>query len=167
MRWVLSTDWEAPLGSPSWSFVAGMASAPSRTTPPMSTATRWRTTNRAQPAPAVLSGSAAERRATRPAWVPNSGIRVNLATFVPAKPSIAGTSVNAISMATATEAAAARPMTVRNGMPTTLSPHSAMITVRAAKTTELPAVPIASGTDSSGVMPVSRLARCRDRTNRP
>ena len=68
----------------------------------------------------------------------------------PAKPSIAGSSVNAIISAMKTEAAAARPMTVRNGMPTTVSPHSAMITVRAAKTTELQAVPTASRTDSSG-----------------
>ena len=52
-------------------------------------------------------------------------------------------------------------------MPTTVRPHSAMITVRAAKTTALPAVPMASGTDSSGVMPLSRLARCRDKMNSP
>ena len=92
---------------------------------------------------------------------------MNVATLVPAKPSIAGSSVSAISSATVTDAAAARPMTVRNGMPTTVRPHSAMITVRAAKTTELPAVPMASGTDSSGVMPLSRLVRCLDKMNRP
>ena len=80
---------------------------------------------------------------------------------------MAGSRVKAISSATVTEAAAARPMTVRNGMPTTLSPHSAMITVRAAKTTALPAVPMARGTDSSGVMPLSRLVRCLDKMNTP
>ena len=72
-----------------------------------------------------------------------------------------------MSSATVTDAAAARPITVRNGMPTTVSPHSAMITVRAAKTTELPAVPMASGTDSSGVMPLSRLVRCLYRMKTP
>ena len=115
----------------------------------------------------MLSGSVADRRATRSARAPSRGSRVNLVTFGPAKPSIAGSSVRAISSATETEAAAARPMTVRNGMPTTVRPHSAMITVRAANTTELPAVPTASGTDSSGVMPLSRLVRCLDRMNRP
>ena len=146
---------------------AGIASTPSKAIPPVRTATRWRTTNLAQPAPAELSGSAALRRATRSARAPSSGSRVNLATLGPAKPSMAGSSVKAISSATVTEAAAARPMTVRNGMPTTVRPHSAMITVRAAKTTELPAVPMASGTDSSGVMPLSRLVRCLDKMNRP
>ena len=92
---------------------------------------------------------------------------MNVATLGPAKPSMAGSSVRAISSATVTEAAAARPMTVRNGMPTTVRPHSAMITVRAAKTTELPDVPMARGTDSAGVMPLSRLVRCRDKMNRP
>ncbi len=146
---------------------AGIASTPSRAIPPMSTGTRRRTTNLAHRAPAGLSGSAAERRAVRSARAPSSGSRVNLATFMPAKPSRAGTSVSAISSATATDDAAARPMTVRNGMPTTVRPHSAIITVRPANTTALPAVPTASGTDSSGVMPLSRLVRCLDRMNRP
>ena len=80
---------------------------------------------------------------------------------------MAGSSVRAISKATVTEAAAARPMTVRNGMPTMVRPHSAMITVRAAKTTELPAAPMASGTDSSASSPLSRLVRCLDKMNEP
>ena len=71
---------------------------------------------RAQPAPAVVSGSAAELRALRSARAPSSGSRANLATLVPAKPSMAGSSVRAISSATVTDAAAARPMTLRNGM---------------------------------------------------
>ena len=146
---------------------AGIASTPSTAIPLISMSARWRTMNRAHLAPAGLSGSAALRRATRSACAPSRGSRVNLATLGPAKPSIAGSSVSAISSATVTDAAAASPMTVRNGMPTTVRPHSAMITVRAAKTTELPAVPMASGTDSSGVMPLSRLVRCLDRMNRP
>lgn len=52
-------------------------------------------------------------------------------------------------------------------MPTIVRPHGAMITVRAAKTTELPAVPMAGSADSSGVMPLSRFVRCLDRMTDP
>ena len=48
-----------------------------------------------------------------------------------------------------TVAAAARPMAVRNGMPTTESAESAISTVRPAKTTAEPAVPTAMPTASS------------------
>ena len=42
-----------------------------------------------------------------------------------------------------TAPAAARPITVRNGIWTTISPTSAMTTVMPANTTALPAVPVA------------------------
>ena len=69
---------------------------------------------------------------------------------MPAKPSSAGSSVIATSTATATVPAAARPITVRNGMPTTASPASAMTTVAPAKTTAEPAVPTARPAASVG-----------------
>ena len=113
----------------------------------MSTGIRWRTTNRAQRRRRSCPGR--RRTAGDPLGARAEGQPGELGDLAPAKPSIAGSSVSAISSATATEPAAARPMTVRKGMPTTVRPHSAMITVRAAKTTEPPAVPAASPTDSS------------------
>lgn len=67
--------------------------------------------------------------------------------------------------ATATVPAAASPIAVRNGMPTTASPQSAMMTLRPANTTELPAVPADRPADSSGSMPSSRWPRWRARMN--
>lgn len=49
---------------------------------------------------------------------------------------------------------------------TTASPHSAMITVRPAKTTALPAVAVARAVDSSVSMPVASWERWRERMNR-
>ena len=60
-----------------------------------------------------------------------------------------------------TVAAAATPMTVRNGMPTTASAASAITTVRPAKTTAEPAVATARPIDSSMSMPPRSCIRCR------
>ncbi len=70
----------------------------------------------------------------------------------------AGSSVMATRTATATVTAAATPISVRIGMPTTLSPVRAMTTVRPAKTTALPAVPTARPMASNG----SRLGVTRE-----
>ena len=77
----------------------------------------------------------------------------------PAKPSSAGSRVSAMSTATATVTAAARPIWVRNGMPTTDSAASAMTTVRPAKTTADPAVPTARPAASSGSRPAASSCR--------
>ena len=61
--------------------------------------------------------------------------------------------------------AAATPMVLRNGIPTTKRPRSAMITVMPAKTTALPAVATAVAADSSGVTPRANCVRCLDRMN--
>src|SRR5947207_2136986 len=58
-------------------------------------------------------------------------------------PSSAGSRVTATRTATATTAAAARPIERSSGMPTTDSPASAVITVSPANTTADPAVPTA------------------------
>ena len=128
---------------------------------------RNRTTNRAQREPKVFSGSLAAMCAIRAWWPLRPGRSTKLTIFWPAKPSTAGIRVSEIIRAMNTEPAAARPITVRKGMPTTDSPHSAMMTVSPANTTELPAVPTARGTESSGSIPLSRLLRCRDRMNSP
>ena len=83
----------------------------------------------------------------------------------PAKPSRAGSRVRATATATSTVPAAPIPMTARNGMPTIDRPHSAMITVRPAKTTAEPAVPVARAVDSSGSIPAASWVRWRDRMN--
>lgn len=83
-------------------------------------------------------------------------------TLRPAKPSSAGARVIATSTATVTVPAAARPITVRNGMPTTARPARATTTVAPAKTTAEPAVPTARPTASSGESPSSRFCRCRE-----
>ena len=67
-------------------------------------------------------------------------------------------------MATAT--AAAMPMVVRNGMPATDRPTSAIITVSPAKTTADPAVARARAADSSGSIPSRNWSRWREVMNR-
>jgi hypothetical protein len=83
----------------------------------------------------------------------------------PANPSSAGSSVMATSTATATVPAAARPITVRNGMSTTARPASAMTTVTPANTTAEPAVPTARAAASCGTRPSTRFCRCREVMN--
>ena len=68
-------------------------------------------------------------------------------------------SVTAMSTATMTVPAAQSPMTVRKGMPVTLSPASATTTVQPAKTTAIPAVPAAVDAASSGDAPVPISSR--------
>ena len=72
-----------------------------------------------------------------------------------ASPSSAGNRVVATPIAMSTATAAPTPITERNGMPTTSSPSSAMMTVTPAKTTALPAVPTAIAADSSGSSPLA------------
>ncbi|MNC53266.1 hypothetical protein D3C75_1026590 [compost metagenome] len=55
----------------------------------------------------------------------------------------AGTVIIAIKTATRIHSAAASPIAVRNGIPTTLIPARPIITVTPANTTALPAVPLA------------------------
>ncbi len=66
-----------------------------------------------------------------------------------------------MSTATATVPAAASPIWVRNGMPTTDSPARAIMTVRPANTTADPAVPTARPAASRGSRP--RVSSCRYR----
>ena len=115
------------------------------------TGTRSRMTAGAQrkPKPVASDASASTRRAG-PALAPRQDPRS------PAKPSSAGSRVIATSTATATVPAAARPITVRNGMPTTDRPASAMTTVAPAKTTAEPAVPTARPAASSAAEAVER-----------
>ena len=63
-------------------------------------------------------------------------------------------------------AAAARPITLRKGMLTTVSPARAMTTVAPAKTTAEPAVPTARPAASSASIPSVRYCRCREVMNR-
>jgi hypothetical protein len=86
--------------------------------------------------------------------------------FGPAKPSIAGINVTAMAIATSTVPAAASPMTVRKGMPTTDRPARAMTTVMPANTTAPPAVALARAADSSTLCPSARFWRCRVTMNR-
>ena len=64
-----------------------------------------------------------------------------------------------------TAPAAARPITVRNGIWTTISPTSAITTVMPANTTALPAVPVAWAAASRGSSPSPTFWRWRDRMN--
>ncbi len=64
-----------------------------------------------------------------------------------------------MSTPTTTAPAAARPILVSIGMPTTESPASAMTTVSPAKTTADPAVPVASPAASFGEWPLARSSR--------
>ena len=84
----------------------------------------------------------------------------------PAKPIRAGSRVSASTTSKATVIAAKMPITDRKGTPEMLSPTSAMITVRPAKTTADPAVPIERAADSSTSMPAASWSRCREITNR-
>ena len=77
----------------------------------------------------------------------------------PMNPISAGSIVSAISTASATARAAKMPMIVRNGMFATLSPSSAMKTVRPAKTTAEPAVPTARPVASSRSEPLRSSSR--------
>ena len=97
------------------------------------------------PAAAAAAATAAATTAT---------FRYRFATTrIPAKPSSAGVSVIEMSTASVTARAAATPIVVRNGIPATLSPTSAMMTVTAANTTADPAVATERAADSSGAMP--------------
>ena len=73
--------------------------------------------------------------------------------------------VIAMSTASVTVNAAASPITVRNGMPTTLSAASAMNTVSPANNTAEPAVPVARAMDSATGIPAITCLRCRDTMN--
>ena len=76
---------------------------------------------------------------------------------VPPKASSAGTSVRLASTATAIAPAAAMPIWARNGVPVISRATSAIMTVEPAKTTALPAVPVASAIESSMRHPVPDL----------
>ena len=76
-------------------------------------------------------------------------------SFSPAKPSMAGSSVSAMTTAMPTPTEAATPIVVRKGMPATARPLRAIITVRPANTTAEPAVATASATDSSASIPAA------------
>ena len=78
---------------------------------------------------------------------------------------MAGSSVIAMSTAIVTVPAAARPITVRNGMLTTVRPTRAMTTVMPAKTTAEPAVAVAWAAASAGSSPSPRFWRWRERMN--
>jgi hypothetical protein len=149
-RSVVDVDFDSSPGMPSWSPAAGIASAPRRATPRVSTRIGRRSTNRAQrspPWPSDLSARPPTRRADRDS------------TFSGTNPRIAGTSVSATSTATITAPAAASPILLSTGMPTTISPASAITTVRPAKTTADPAVPTASETASTAGSPRLRSSR--------
>ncbi|AOW85990.1 hypothetical protein BC342_05040 [Streptomyces olivaceus] len=158
LRWVDSGAAVPLSGMASDSWAAGRAIAPR----PMTTATTVtrgrRVTSRAQRSPPVLRCPSCVARSLRSVREPDRG-----RSRAPAKPSRAGSSVTATRTDSRTVPAAARPMTLRKGMPTTVSPHRATITVRPAKTTALPAVPVARPADSSGSMPDASWVRCLDR----
>ncbi len=116
----------------------------------MTTGTRKRVTQRAHRNPKPSTGS----RTGAVAWRALRG-RIR----APTKPSIAGTRVSAISTAVSTVPAAARPIAVRNGTPTRLSPASAMTTVAPANSTAEPAVAVALATDSSSSSPSASCDR--------
>ena len=158
---------ESAPGRPSSTWVAGRASSTSAATPTISTGIWWWTTNRAQRQPRAFSGSSTVCCAMRRECSLPKGKREKFLIRRPANPSMAGTSVREITSARNTAPAAATPMIVRNGMPTTASPHSAMMTVAAANTTEPPAVPAASPTAWSGGIPRSTPSRCRAMMNSP
>ncbi len=140
--------WVVPAASGCTSVVridaTGIASTPSATTAATRLSQRRVVTKRAQPAQKPRSRRGRRRSIRRPT-----------------KPSTAGTSVSASSTATTTVAAAARPISVRNGMPATTSPASAMTTVMPAVSTAEPAVPTAVATASPTSRP--RSSSCRNR----
>ena len=77
----------------------------------------------------------------------------HLSTFVPTKPSTAGSSVTAAATVTATTAAAPIPNPLMNDRPIANMPSNAMITVSPANSTARPDVSIAVMTASSGSRP--------------
>jgi len=121
------------------------------------TGIRCRTTARAQRSPNEMGPSAAS--------VSREACPLRPSTRGPRKPSSAGSRVNAIATATATVPAAARPIAVRNGIPTTDSATRAMMTVAPAKTTAEPAVPPARPAASSPSRPASSSWRYRETMN--
>lgn len=131
--------------------MAGSARAPSTTTPSSSTGSGRRSTSRAQ---RVHQSFGVLRSSIRP---PLRARRVS--TAFGQKPRSAGTRVRAISTAMVTAPAAARPILVSIGIPTTDSPASAMTTVSPANTTADPAVPTARPTASRGARPRARSSR--------
>ncbi len=145
----------ASVGRPSRMSAAGTASTARPATVASSITTRRRERKEAHRSPAVGPGFVVRR---------NPGTRPP-STLVPAKPSTAGSSVMAMSTATATVAEAASPIWPRMGMPTTVSPASAMMTVSPANTTAEPAVPTAVAAASSGLAPLSSSERWRDTMN--
>nr|WP_230423527.1 hypothetical protein [Streptomyces radicis] len=78
----------------------------------------------------------------------------------------AGSAVRANSTANATAPAAARPMDVSIGTPARVRPTRAMMTVRPANSTALPAVAVATAIDSAIAMPRVSWARCRETMSR-
>ncbi|OUE29776.1 hypothetical protein BFL35_13525 [Clavibacter michiganensis] len=151
----------APLGRPSCSCDAGTARSPAM---PMTITTGMigtfvtTSTQRAPSVRCVPSACAVARRAARE---PSFG-----RSRSPARPSMAGSSVVATPIASSTAKAAPSPITVRNGICTTSSPSSAMITVTPAKITALPAVATAVAAERSTGMPLASCVRCRMRMNR-
>ena len=77
----------------------------------------------------------------------------------PSTARIAGSSVTATARAHSTAAAAPIPMTVRKGIPATARPSSAIMTVRPANTTAVPAVELATATDSRTATPAASCVR--------
>ncbi len=81
------------------------------------------------------------------------------AIFSPTRPSSDGSRVSAMTTASSTVAAATNAMVVSMEMPMMLSDASAMITVRPAKNTALPAVPTARAAASRASRPSCRISR--------
>ena len=138
--------------------IAAMPSTPMTSTRNTTGAFSTRSTQRRPIVRLPLSSAALARRWARlPAFGTNRR---------PSTPSSAGSSVTAAATATRTANAAATPMTLRNGMPTTSSPSSAMMTVSPANTTAPPAVATDSAALSSGSCPRASWVRWRERMNR-
>ena len=130
---------------------AGSAMDDSSPRPTASTAIGRRATKRTQ---RRLTGS--RRRSLREPW---PSTRLTRVIRSPMKPSSAGSSVSATSTAIVTVPAAARPITVRNGMLTTVRPTSAITTVAPANTTAPPAV--AGGLRRRSAIPIPAPMFCR------
>lgn len=148
--WELRVGSSALAGSPRLRCRAGTASSARTAMTAIASGVRRRTTNAAHRWPASILAPGRARRG-----------RDEARTLWPAKPSMAGSSVTEISSASRTAPAPVNPITARNGIPVSARPHSATATVRAAKTTELPAVPAARATDSCGAIPAWSWVRCR------
>ena len=142
------------------SFTGSASTAiPASTTTTVSTGTF--VTRATQRAPMVLRPPSAGRFSRAALEVGLGRIRS------PKIASTAGSRVSATATATATPAAAASPITDRNGIWATDSPQRAMITVVPAKTTAEPAVAEAWAIDSSTACPATSWRRCRVTMNRP